>query len=58
MIYKGHMCEHWREKFTGNICGQVFFHYNNANTKGADKNKFDGRPFLGLPRSMCGLQPF
>ena len=58
MIYKGHMCEHWREKFTGDLCGQVFFHYNDANTKGADSNKFDGRPCLGVPRSMCGLEPF
>jgi len=33
----------------GNICGQVFLHYNHVNGPFADKNKFDGKPMLGLP---------
>ena len=55
MIYKGNLCEHWREKFTGNLCGQVFFHYNEC-TKKAEENKYDGRPMLGLARSYCNLE--
>ena len=49
LVYKGNLCEHWREAFDGEDCGQVFLHYNNAETKGADKNIFDSRPHLGLP---------
>jgi hypothetical protein len=30
-------------------CGQVFFHYNDASGEKAEQNKYDGRPFLGLP---------
>ena len=58
MIYKGHLCEHWREKFTGDTCAQVFFHYNDKNTNEAEKNKYDGRPMLGIPRSYCNLEPY
>jgi len=49
LVYNGCDLEHWREPFEGNICGQVFLHYNHLNGKFADKNKFDGRPMLGLP---------
>ena len=49
LVYKGNILEHWRDAFKGKDCGQVFLHYNNAATKGSDKNKFDGRPMLGLP---------
>jgi len=49
LVYKGNILEHWREAFKGENCGQVFLHYNNVETKGSDKNKFDGRPILGLP---------
>ena len=49
LIYRGCDLEHWREAFEGENCGQVFLHYNDASKKDADKNKFDGRPFLGLP---------
>jgi hypothetical protein len=52
LVYKGNILEHWREPFKGNDCGQVFLHYNNVKTKGALKNKFDGRPHLGLPGSF------
>ena len=47
LVYDGAKHEHWREAFEGEICGQVFLHYN-AITDG-EENKYDGRPFLGLP---------
>jgi hypothetical protein len=49
LIYRGCDLEHWREAFEGENCGQVFLHYNDASKEDADKNKFDSRPFLGLP---------
>ena len=49
LVYSGCELEHWREPFDGDICGQVFLHYNHVNGPFADKNKFDGRPKLGLP---------
>lgn len=49
LVYKGNLCEHWREEFEGKNCGQVFLHYNNAATPGAENNRNDGRPHLGLP---------
>ena len=49
LIYSGCELEHWREAFPGNNCAQVFFHYNQINSSGALENRFDGRPFLGLP---------
>ena len=49
LVYKGMDLEHWREPFKGKDCAQVFLHYNNAKTKGAKNNMYDGRPHLGLP---------
>tara|TARA_B100000780_G_C20931239_1_gene371224 strand:+ start:78 stop:674 length:597 start_codon:yes stop_codon:yes gene_type:complete len=49
LIYKGCEVEHWRQAFEGENCGQVFLHYNNASNEKAEENKYDGRPFLGLP---------
>ena len=49
LIYRGRELEHWREEFKGNNCVQVFLHYNNIKTPGAEKNSFDTRPHLGLP---------
>ena len=49
LVYSGCELEHWREPFEGNICGQVFLHYNHINGLFAEKNKFDGRPLLGIP---------
>ena len=49
LVYRGIELEHWREKFKGKKCVQVFFHYNNRETPGAKKNIFDKRPHLGLP---------
>ena len=49
LIYSGCELEHWREKFKGKMCGQVFLHYNNKKTPGSAQNLFDKRPHLGLP---------
>ena len=49
LIYRGCEVEHWREEFEGENCGQVFLHYNDASGENAEKNKYDTRPFLGLP---------
>lgn len=46
VLYLGEEILHWREKFKGNICGQVFLHYN---TKNKNNVVADGRPFVGLP---------
>ena len=45
-----------REEFTGDNCGQVFLHYNKANSKTAKENEFDKRPFLGLPGWYKGFK--
>ena len=50
LVYSGCELEHWREPFEGNTCGQVFLHYNHINGPFAEKNKFDGRPLLGVPK--------
>ena len=49
LVYRGNICEHWRDRFDGKDCAQVFLHYNNQKTKGSKKNLFDGRKHLGLP---------
>ena len=49
LVYSGCELEHWREKFKGKECVQVFLHYNNRKTPGSKDNMFDKRPHLGLP---------
>jgi len=49
LVYSGCELEHWRNKFKGKECVQVFLHYNNSKTAGAKDNMFDKRPHLGLP---------
>ena len=49
LVYSGCELEHWRNKFRGKECVQVFLHYNNRKTFGAKDNMFDKRPHLGLP---------
>jgi len=56
LIYSGCELEHWREEFKGKDCGQVFLHYNDAKKKTAKANKFDTRPFLGLPAFYKGFK--
>ena len=50
LIYKGCELEHWREVFEGNVCGQVFLHYNHADGEFAKSNLYDKRPMLGVPK--------
>jgi len=50
LIYSGCALEHWREPFQGNVCSQVFLHYNHANGPYAKTNLFDKRPMLGVPK--------
>jgi hypothetical protein len=49
LVYSGCELEHWRNKFKGKECIQVFLHYNNKKTPGSKENMFDKRPHLGLP---------
>ena len=49
LIYAGCELEHWREPFEGNICGQVFLHYNHVDGPFAKTNLYDKRPLLGVP---------
>ena len=56
LVYKGTILEHWREVFLGDNCAQVFLHYNNKDSKDADKIIFDGRPHLGLPAYFKGMK--
>ena len=50
LIYSGCDLEHWREPFQGNVCSQVFLHYNHANGPFSKTNLLDGRPLLGVPK--------
>ena len=50
LIYAGCELEHWREPFQGNVCSQVFLHYNHANGPFAKTNLYDKRPLLGIPQ--------
>jgi hypothetical protein len=54
LVYKGNLCEHWRDAFEGEDCAQVFLHYNNQATEGSSDNIFDGRRHLGLPSWFKG----
>ena len=54
LVYKGMVLEHWREPFIGKDCAQVFLHYNNQFSPGADDNIFDQRPHVGLPSWFKG----
>tara|TARA_B100000900_G_scaffold415836_1_gene447430 strand:- start:58 stop:696 length:639 start_codon:yes stop_codon:yes gene_type:complete len=47
LVYSGIELEHWRNKFMGDECAQVFLHYNRVD--GPHKNVYDGRPMLGVP---------
>ena len=50
LVYSGCELEHWREPLEGDVCGQVFLHYNHVNGPFAEKNRFDKRPMLGIPK--------
>ena len=49
LVYSGCELEHWRNKFKGKECIQVFLHYNDRKTSGAKENLFDKRLHVGLP---------
>jgi len=51
IIYRGNKLLHWREPFIGKNHAQVFLHYNIDNIENKI-NKYDGRPFLGLPEKF------
>ena len=53
LMYRGCELEHWRDEFKGEICGQVFFHYNDASDPQSKELKFDRRPVLGLPNNIA-----
>ena len=48
LLYDGCKFEHWREEFGGELCTQLFLHYN----KKGSKNIYDGRARLGLPSDI------
>ena len=48
LIYSGCELEHWREPFEGQLCRQVFLHYNHADGQFAKSNLYDKRPMLGI----------
>ena len=50
MLYEGHKYEHWRNKFKGSKCGQVFLHYNYKDGPIGIGHKYDKRPKLGIVR--------
>ena len=52
LIYRGCELEHWRNPFEGDVCGQVFLHYNHAEGKFAKSNYLDGRKMLGVPKGV------
>ena len=54
LIYSGCELEHWRDKFEGELCGQVFLHYNDMSNPKWKDNAYDGRPYLGLPTWFKG----
>jgi hypothetical protein len=54
LIYSGCELPHWRNKFEGELCGQVFLHYNDMSNSKWEDNKYDNRPHLGLPSWFKG----
>lgn len=52
LLYSGCDLEHWREPFTGDICAQVFLHYNRTDGRFGRAHQFDQRPMLGLPHGI------
>ena len=50
LVYCGQAMEHWREPFKGDVHAQVFLHYNDQEGPHGQKNLFDGRRLLGMPK--------
>lgn len=53
-VYFGCEASHWRERFTGNVLGQIFLHYVRKDGSRAD-NYFDGNPGRFPPSVSEGL---
>ena len=49
VIYRGSELYHWREPFKGDLCAQVFLHYNDTKSKQYEYLRFDTRKHIGLP---------
>jgi hypothetical protein len=49
LVYKGAEVDHWRNKFTGQSCYQVFLHYNSIESGNTISPIYDNRPMLGVP---------
>ena len=49
LLYQGTDLPHWREKFKGKTCGQLFLHYTSRNSN----ILYDARKHVGLPISAC-----
>lgn len=49
LLYQGTDLPHWREKFKGKTCGQLFLHYTLRNSD----ILYDARKHVGLPISAC-----
>ncbi len=47
VLYQGRDLPHWREKFKGKICGQLFLHYTLPDAQ----HLYDTRKHIGLPNS-------
>ena len=54
LIYAGCDLEHWRKKFNGKECVQVFLHYNKKIKENMHKI-YDTRPSLGMPETCKGI---
>jgi hypothetical protein len=55
LVYSGCELEHWREEFTGNICAQVFLHYNHVNGQFAE-TKLLFRPGIDKQNTDYGAE--
>ena len=56
LVYSGCELEHWRNPFEGDVCGQVFLHYNKKGSKLAKENYLDKRPLVGVPSWFKGVK--
>lgn len=57
LIYNGVEELHWRNKFEGEECIQIMIFYLDASRKDIDKQKYDGRPCIGLPSYFNNREP-
>lgn len=51
ILYKGGKYYHWREKYEGETCCQIFMHYVDANGPNTDQ-AYDGAKDLTYPRKI------